>query len=352
MFQQSSFRQSSIERRGCWRALSFSAALLTCTGFFFAFAQASDTRSPLLDSDEDGLSDALEQALLLQFAPHFWIGKEDCSHIPAEFQPALNVPIVKTGNGTIYGQVFPVKNQLSSHSTAEIHFYHLWKQDCGDHGHPLDAEHVSVLVRASGSELGSATWKASYWYAAAHENTVCDVSQIARAITIRAEDSGANVWISPNKHASYLNPMLCGRGCGADRCQDMIALPPGNLINLGEPGRPMNDSLFISSKLWPLSTKMTTSNFPAAPISRLDGLPATDIAWFNAGRHPAQGVIAISSTTEDALAQGGNHTVSAISDAEDSTGSALEKSYQNTVRALGSSARHVGHALHGVTSYY
>ena len=113
------------------------------------------------------------------------------------------------------------------------------------------------------------------------------------------------VWISPGKHASYLNQTLCQGGCGADKCANMVALAPGKLINLGEIGQPMNGSLFISSSAWPLADKMANTNFPAGPVARLNQLPESDIAWFNAGRHPAQGVIAVSSSTEQAIARAG-----------------------------------------------
>jgi hypothetical protein len=137
----------------------------------------------------------------------------------------------------------------------------------------------------------------------------------------------------------------------------MVALPPGKLINLGEIGHPMNGSLFISSTAWPLANKMANTNFPGGPVARLNELPESDIAWFNAGRHPAQGVIAISSTTEEAIADSGQNTTTAISvagdstgtaisTAGDSTGNALQKSYRNTKHALGTSAEHVGKALH------
>jgi hypothetical protein len=310
-----------------------------------------------IDSDHDGLSDALEQSLLVQFAPTFMVGRDDCSNIPAEFRSEKTEPQVMTENGTVYGQVFPARTSTDAAPAAEIHYYHLWKRDCGGHGHPLDTEHVSVLVRASHSDLSSAKWKAFYWYAAAHESTVCDVSQIARASTLNAEMHGARVWISPGKHASFLNETLCQRGCGADRCEAMAALPPGKLINLGEIGHPMNGSLFISSTAWPLATKMTNTNFPESPVARLNELPEGDIAWFNAGRHPAQGVIDISRTTEETIADSGQNTTTAISvagdstgtaisTAGDSTGNALHKSYRNTKHALGTSARHVGEALH------
>jgi hypothetical protein len=137
----------------------------------------------------------------------------------------------------------------------------------------------------------------------------------------------------------------------------MIALAPGKLINLGEPDHPMNGAHFIASRAWPLANKMARTNFPSAPLARLNQLQNTDIAWFNPGRHPAQGIIAISSSTEQAIADGGHSTTSAISAAgnstgdavsttRDSTGNALQKSYQHTKRALGTSASHVGEALH------
>lgn len=329
------------------------------------------------DSDLDGLSDDLEQSLLVQFAPKFLVGAHDCSNIPAEFQPGNSTPLVKSENGTIYGQVFPAKDPIDGAPAAEIHYYHLWRIDCGPHGHLLDTEHVSVLIRAnvvranlahaskpvpanspqpasnpepsSRPDLASASWKALYWYAAAHENTVCDVSQITRASTLHAKNAGPSVWISPGKHASYLNQSLCQKGCGADRCENMTALAPAKLINLGEATHPMNGSAFIASSAWPLTAKMSETNFPAPVLARLNELPGSDIAWFNAGRHPKQGIIAISSTTgRDAL--GGLNTAASATDnslsiADDSTNNALHKSYRHTRHALGASARHVGKAL-------
>jgi hypothetical protein len=323
---------------------------------------------PATDSDSDGLSDALEQRLLDQFAPNFMVAEHDCSISPAEFKPGVRTPNVKADNGTIYGQVFPAKDAIDHAVIAEIHYYHLWRKDCGSHGHPLDTEHVAVLVRAPETDPAVTSWKAIYWYAAAHENTVCDVSQIARAATLHAEDHGATVWISPGKHASYLNGTLCHRGCGADRCEKMVPLNSAAPVNLGEPEHPANGSLFVSSTEWPLKAKMSATNFPGPAVARLNQLPDTDIAWFNPGRHPAQGVIATSNSTGQAIAGGGRNTTIAISlaasstgdalstaddstgdalsTAGNSTGNALQRSCRNTLHALGAAAGHVGDALH------
>jgi hypothetical protein len=340
----------------CSASFLFVLALLTAA---LVTAQQPEQKAGL-DSDQDGMSDTLEQALLLQFAPRFMVARHDCSQLPAEFVPNLETPIVQVQDGTIYGQVFPEKsasgNLPSAGIVAEIHYYHLWRIDCGPHGHPLDTEHVAVLVTASDRDLASAKWKALYWYASAHESTVCDVSQITRASTLHAEQGGATVFVSPGKHASYLNEKLCRAGCGADKCVDMAVVPAGKIINLGEAAHPMNGSVFIASSQWPLLGKMTQSNFPSATIARLNQMPDTDIAWFNPGRHPTQGIIATSYTTEQAIAVGAGDTTSslakagastgvAISVAQGSTGNALQKTYKNTKHALCVSAKHVGKAL-------
>src|SRR6185437_9794293 len=131
------------------------------------------------DSDKDGLSDDIEQSLLAQFSPHFYVGQHYCAGLPAVFQPGLLQPVPQAEDRTVYGQVFPVRIAGKTDPMVEVHFYDLWDRDCGAHGHQLDAEHVAVLVKASNRDLSVAKWKAVYWYAAAHENTVCDVSQLA-----------------------------------------------------------------------------------------------------------------------------------------------------------------------------
>jgi hypothetical protein len=317
--------------------------LACCTATAF-----TQTGAPAQDSDHDGLSDGLELSLLTQFSPSFFIGRDDCAGMPADFQPGLRTPKALAEDGTIYGRVFPVKIASETRPAVEIHFYHLWNRDCGAHGHPLDTEHVAVLAEASSDDLASATWKALDWYAAAHENTVCDVSQIARASTLHAEDHGAKVWISPGKHASYLDETLCHRGCGADRCEAMVALHTSRIINLGEAAHPMNGSVFIASRAWPLADKMTQTNFLPEALARLGTLPTDDIAFYKPGRHPTQGVIAVSYTTGEAIAGGGEDTDAALGLAHDKTGNALDKSYRKMRHALGTSARHVGKAL-GVT---
>ncbi|MDE1162608.1 MAG: hypothetical protein PW792_11770 [Acidobacteriaceae bacterium] len=303
------------------------------------------SQTSTIDSDHDGLPDALEQQLLEQFLPSFSIGQHECAGLPAEFTPGIVSPKPLAEDGTIYGQAFLAKHSTPEHPLVELHFYHLWAKDCGARGHTLDTEHVAALVEASSPDRNKAKWTAEYWYAAAHENTVCEVSQIARASTLKAEHHGAKVWVSPGKHASFLNETLCKAGCGADHCEDMTPMKVTQLINLGEIKHPMNGSTFIASTAWPLETKMSTTNFADEPIARLDAMPENDIAWYLPGKHPAQGVIAVSGTTAGAIALGGDDTGAALSLADDKTSNALGTSYHKTKHALGLSMKNVGKAL-------
>lgn len=319
------------------------------------------------DTDRDGLSDAFEAALLHRFEPRFMIDSNDCSGKPALFAPQSATAQPVREDGTIYAQAFPRSVTASQHSDTEIelHFYHLWRTDCGRMGHPLDAEHVSALLSGKGTNLQD--WHAIYWYAAAHEDTVCDASQITRASTLHAEDRGATVWISQGKHASFLEEELCRRGCGGDRCTDPNPMPIASLINLGELKAPMNGAAWVESPHWPLSEKMGRTDFTAVRTARVDALPLTDIAWANPALRPQQAAIAGgdaavdgtllggSSTsnalavsnrrTDTALVVAGNNTGNALSGASRSTGSALGKSYRNVRKALGTAARQTGSAL-------
>jgi hypothetical protein len=332
------------------RLVSVIAAIALC----FSGVEARSLSAPAVpegpaatdavDSDHDGLTDETEQALLIQFAPAFMISWQDCADAPALFTPGRSDPTVRPEEVAIYGQVTP--RNFDSRQAVEIHYYHLWKSDCGRMSHPLDAEHVSVLAVKNTSSETQTEWRALYWYAAAHEDTMCDASQITRASALNAEDRGPVVWISVGKHASFLNERLCSHGCGDDVCQHMDPLGTTAILNLGESGTPMNGELWIASLQWPLSVKMARSDFQPAAISRLEQLPASDIAWVNPSKRPAQSTIAAGGSTADALAISSRKTDSALAGAGDSTEDALDTSYRNVTRALGKSAHNVGKFLH------
>lgn len=308
------------------------------------------------DSDGDGLPDGLEGRLLRQFQPTWMISKQDCSDEPAKFEAATAVPTAIADDGTIYGQAFPHRG---SKDEVELHFYHLWRLDCGEMGHPLDAEHVSVLVqrRTAGDAVGS-EWIARYWYAAAHEDTVCDASQMSRASTLEAEEHGATVWISPGKHASFLNGELCSHGCGGDRCTEMREMKSSDVMNLGELRHPANGAIWAASPRWPLAEKMRRTDFTGPRVHRLERLPETDIAWANPGKRPAQAAIYGGNSALNGIATGGRSTDTALVLAHDSTGRALgraegrtgdavKKSWHSVIRAVGGAAKATGQAVEG-----
>jgi hypothetical protein len=294
-------------------ALAF-VVLLSCA----ALASAADL-------DHDGLSDEFEQALLAKFAPVFHVSANDCAGLPAEFTPNSVQPVAAAVNGTIYGQVF------RSGAHIEVHYYHLWARDCGSLGHALDAEHVSALL--SGGE----TPHALFWFAAAHQATVCELNSAASAAVLHAEEHGPEVWISEGKHASFLTSDLCGRGCGADSCKLTKRLDPARIVNIGEPGAPMNGAVWVTSPAWPMASKMIT-DFDAA---RLEALNASggELVLFRPSP-PAQAVIS-------GLGAGPRYTAGALDTAGNHTDSALDTAERHTWKSLAASRRSVINFLSG-----
>ncbi len=290
------------------------------------------------DSDHDGLSDALEDAILAQFAPQFMISISDCSDMPAEFVPFQAKPVVDKQNGTIYGQVFPRAGHADQ---VEVHYYHLWKTDCGERGHSLDTEHVSALLARDQAWH----WNALYWYAAAHEDTVCDASQIARATAVDAQSHGPQVWISRGKHASFLSDALCARGCGGDRCPEMAPLRTAKIINLGELSAPMGGSVWIDSPAWPLAIKMNRSDFVQVRMTRVDQLPVDSVAWANPENRPLQAAIHGGNTALDGAAIGHRDTNAALALANADTGNALAHASSDTSSSLSKTVRRAKKAL-------
>jgi hypothetical protein len=330
------------------RVLSCAALLFILAPWLIAQESPPATNT---DSDQDGLSDVLEDTLLAQFQPYFMIHRGDCSQRPAEFVPFEPRPSVRADDGTIYGQAFPHSATLDE---IELHHYHLWPKDCGETPHRLHAEHVSVLVK----QIAVTSWKAVYWYAAAHEDTVCDASQIASAETLRAEERGAQVWVSAGKHASFLADTFCrrGLGCGGDRCRTMEPLHVARIINLGELRTPMNGAVWARSTEWPLSAKLGRSDFPESRMNLLEGRSAAEIVWANPEKRPMQaailgansavlGAFTGASSTNTALAAASDNTDNALDRASQRTGNSLARSFHRFAKSIEVSAQKTGQAL-------
>ena len=281
------------------------------------------------DNDRDGIADEHEQALLENFRPTFLFSVNDCDSLPAEFLSGSEKPRAIGRNGTIYGQVFPRRTSPEEGALIEIHYYHLWARDCGRTGHPLDAEYVAVLVSGEDSQPVPA-WRAVYWYAAAHEDTVCDRSSAAKASVIGAED-GIVVWVSQGKHASFLSRAGCEKGCGQDRCGEAIALSAAAIINIGEPGALLNGAVWTRSPDWPLSQKMQTA-FSDELLAQLAG--AESEIQVRASRQHLQPVVSAGGVSLDAFARTNNQTSAALSAAGTSTNRALDITARNVGRSL------------------
>lgn len=285
------------------------------------------------DDDRDGLDDGWEQRMLERFAPRLYLSEGECDVRPAEFAPHEAAPRALARNGTLYGKVTPWDGEPGA--WVEIHYYHLWANDCGRLAHPLDVERVSVLVEGPAPQAPPEQWRAAFWFAAAHEDTVCDGSHGAKAAWLKAEIGGATVWVSRGKHASYLAKSRCGKGCGGDQCQPQRhAMTVHRLINLGEPGAPLNGAVWTASDQWPLRAKME-SDFRPAVMVRLREWDKEKAASLHNGVLPLQSTVMGGEHTLRGLEKAGHHTDQALVRAEKSTGNALKRSVRSVGRALG-----------------
>lgn len=279
-------------------------------------------QSPV-DTDRDGISDEREQALLEKFRPTFLVSAKDCAVRPSSFKAGRSVPEPMAQDGTIYGQVSPIAKS----ERIEIHYYTLWDKDCGRKSHPLDVEHVSVMV-ADGPEP-----KAMYWYAGAHENTACDISSGARAEALGAEKHGPRVWSSSGKHALYLRESMCGNGCGADVCKEAKELAVnGPVVNVGEKKLPMNGAEWTGSPQWLMAEKMD-SDFLPADLAKLDATSGETVITLR-GRSTFRGTIQVSDVVLGSAGTGAQHT-----------GAALETANTQTAKSVGTAKKATGNSL-------
>lgn len=261
------------------------------------------------DLDRDGIPDRLEQTLLDKFTPTLLLAPGECDGVPASFTPFSVTPQVRARDATLYGQAFPVARPGGG-VAIELHFFHLWANDCGRAGHDLDAEHVSAIVSASRLDAPAFSWIAEAWYAAAHEDTVCDASSGAHARVIGAEAEGPRVFVSRGKHASYFDRGQCKWGCGGDECGDDRAIVPSRVINIGEIDTPLNGATWMHSKRWPMRAKLR-SDFNPALRARLETTTSHVIPLMQHRRGPQAPVLA-GDTALDGLQTAAESTIGAL----------------------------------------
>ena len=106
-------------------------------------------------------------------------------------------------------------------------------------------------------------WIAEAWYAAAHEDSVCDASSGAHARVIGAAAAGPRVFVSRGKHASYFDRGQCKWGCGGDECGDDRAIVASRIVNIGEIDAPLNGATWTQSSRWPMRAKLRSDFDPA-----------------------------------------------------------------------------------------
>ena len=150
------------------------------------------------------------------------------------------------------------------------------------------------------------------------------------------------IWISSGKHASFLTENLCLRmGCGGDRCERMIPFSPGRIINLGEPGAPLNGAVWIASGSWQLAEKMT-SDFDDSVRLKLERLEREEVTFLNGPPPPSKALLLAGNKIIGALETGLSETETALSITSCQTGRTVKRALSEAGGSLQRSLKKVG----------
>lgn len=243
----------------------------------------------IVDADQDGMDDRLEQKLLQQFMPKIiQFSDESCPG------PALD----GTGDSNlIVCHIYPIPQQYtrsSSYDSIQIHpvalvpahqlvpgliWYYpkvkvncavLYGQDCGALGHTADVEGFNFSLKYTGPDT-TAGWMydtiMSHWMgdtiqSVSHAGTLCQHVEVRPMKSLYISWGADSVYASPDKHGNYLtiggcgSSVICNPGCGATR--QLKHVKP---VNLGEPGATMVADMGTIYAAYAGNDPWTTANF-------------------------------------------------------------------------------------------
>jgi hypothetical protein len=180
----------------------------------------------IVDNDQDGLDDAVEQQLAEAYLPFISLDP---------------------GDGCVLdGYVVRVRKHPMDPTKIHIIYDHLFQKDCGLGGHVGDDEVFGVAIDPKKpAPAGILAIKA-----ASHQNTPCERDTTcttcpgdARPKCDMAADAGAMwpvLYASKDKHGQYATKSMCSIfGTCLDQCTLNPARRIAPIVNAGEPGHPL-----------------------------------------------------------------------------------------------------------------
>jgi len=118
------------------------------------------------------------------------------------------------------------------------------------------------------------------------------------------------------------------------------------LVNIGEPGTPMNGILWTQWSGWPLEAKMGT-DFPEEVLAKLDAADMSEMIPVNDSRSSVKTTILVGTSSAGAIIVTNNKTGAALSSTSDAVIKSLDKSKDGTGNFLIRAAKGIWGALGG-----
>jgi hypothetical protein len=126
----------------------------------------------------------------------------------------------------------------------------------------------------------------------------------------------------------------------------MSPIEISKIVNLGEPGAPMNGVSWTQWSGWPLEGKMET-DFPETVLAKLYVAEMTEVIPVNDSRSPVKTTVRVGTSSAGAMIGTTNKTNLALSSASGAVGASLNKSKDGTCNFLVRAAKGVWRLLGG-----
>jgi hypothetical protein len=227
----------------------------------------------IIDNDNDGMDDYLEQKLLDFFTPKIiqfsgdgcpgpaLNGTGDTNLIVCRIYPLpqqylttnkpdsiKNKPIPIVGKRGLYTGLYWHENLMMVNAAI------LYGKDCGLNGHTADVEGFSFSLKYIGADSVAgwrydttmANWMGGTLQTVSHAGTICEKVETKPYKSLLNPNGSDTVFASPSKHGNYLSvsgcnsSIICDPGCSGT--QQLKKVKP---INLGEPNAALVSDLGI-----------------------------------------------------------------------------------------------------------
>jgi hypothetical protein len=213
-----------------------------CSGWYDGRNYDTFTYENVIDDDNDGIDDCVEEQLVDSYAMQIWRDAADSCAGPIN-------PQVRVCRTWLTGQ-YSFNPDTTGTRPSDVYKPHvtmscavLYQSDCGALGHTADVEPYQISFEAgSRSDRNLANWRQRVVTTEAHQGTP------AEKVDICYTTNCTTILAARNKHGNYQSPGSCNGGL--DSCGTMLWNSSFRNLELGERNYPRISNLGAYNSAW------------------------------------------------------------------------------------------------------